>query len=79
VTSNTNPPELKLGQRVLLGSLCPFHSDLVNMHNLTPIVEEVMEFQRGLNVKLILENFASLEISFPSSVWTLETNTCEPP
>jgi hypothetical protein len=38
VTSNTNPPELKLGQGVLHGGLYPLHSDLVNMHNLTPPV-----------------------------------------
>jgi hypothetical protein len=57
VTSNTNPPELKLGQGVLHGGLYPLHSDLVNMNNLTPTVEEVMEFQRGLNVQLILEKF----------------------
>jgi hypothetical protein len=54
VTSNTNPPELKHGQGILHGGLYPLHSDLVNMHNLTPTVQEVMEFQRGLNVKLIL-------------------------
>jgi hypothetical protein len=53
VTSNTNPPELKLGHWALHGGLCPLSSDLVKMHNLTPVVEEVMEFQRGLNVKLI--------------------------
>jgi hypothetical protein len=63
VTSNTNPPELKLGQGVLHAGLYPLHSNLVNMHNLTPTVREVIEFQRRLNVKLILENF-SLEISF---------------
>jgi hypothetical protein len=75
VTTNTNPLELKLGQGVLYGGLHPLHSDLVNMHNLTPTVKEVMGFQRGLNVKLILENFLSLEINFPSSIWTLEIDT----
>jgi hypothetical protein len=79
VTSNTNPPVHKLGQGVLHGGLVPLHYDLVNMHNLTPTIKEVMEFQRGLNIKLIMENFVSLEISFPSSVWTLETNTSQPP
>jgi hypothetical protein len=47
VTSNTNPPELKLGQGVLHGGLYPLHYDLVNMHNITPTVEEVMKFQKG--------------------------------
>jgi hypothetical protein len=59
VTSNTNPPELKLGQGVLHGGLYPLHSDLVDMRNLTPNVKEVMEFQGGINVKLIPENFKS--------------------
>jgi hypothetical protein len=79
VTSNTNPLELKLRQGILHGGLYPLHSNLVGTHNLTPTVEEVMEFQRGLNVKLILENFLSLEITFPNSVWTVETNTFQPP
>jgi hypothetical protein len=59
VTSNTNPPELKLRQGVLHGGLYPLHSDLVDMHNLTPNVKEVMEFQGGINVKLIPKNFKS--------------------
>jgi hypothetical protein len=63
VTSNTNPPELQLGQGVLHDSLYPLNSDLVNMHNVTPTVEEVIEFQRGLNVKLIL-NFPKSENQF---------------
>jgi hypothetical protein len=79
VTSNTNSPKLKLGQGVLHGGLYPLHSDMVNMHNLTPTIEEVMEFQRGLNVKLILENFLNLEIGFPSFVWSFETNTSQSP
>jgi hypothetical protein len=32
VTTNANPPELKLGQEVLHGDLQPLHSDLVDMH-----------------------------------------------
>jgi hypothetical protein len=58
VTSNTNPPELKLGQGVLHGGIYPLNSGMVNRYNLTPTVEEVMEFQRELNVKIILENFS---------------------
>jgi hypothetical protein len=78
VTSNTNPPEIKLEQGVLHGGLYPLHSDLFDMHNLTPTVEEVMEFQRGLNVKLTLKNFVSLKISFLSSIWTIEINIFQP-
>jgi hypothetical protein len=47
VTSNTNPPELKLAQGVLHGGLYPLRSDIVNMHNLTPTIQEVMEFQNS--------------------------------
>jgi hypothetical protein len=57
VSSNTNPPELKLGHEVIHGRVYPLHSDLVNMNILTLNVEQVMEFQRGLIVKPILENF----------------------
>jgi hypothetical protein len=59
VTSNTNSLELKLGEGVLHDDLYPLHTDLVDKHNLTPTAEEVMEFQRGLNVKLILKKFLS--------------------
>jgi hypothetical protein len=56
VTSNTNPPELKLGQVVLHGGLNTLHSDLVDMHKLTHNIAVVMEFQKRLIVKLILGN-----------------------
>jgi hypothetical protein len=67
VTSNKNPPELKLGQGVFHGGLYPLHSDLISMHNLTPTIGEVMEFQRGLNVKVILENFLTNHEKFSKS------------
>jgi hypothetical protein len=44
-TTNANPSELKLGQGVLHGDLQTVHYDLVYMHNLTPKIQEVMEFQ----------------------------------
>jgi hypothetical protein len=44
VTTNMNPPELKLGQGLLHGGLQTLLSDLVDMHRLTPKIEEVMEF-----------------------------------
>jgi hypothetical protein len=43
------PPELKLGQEMLHGDLQIFHSDLVDMHKLTPQIEEVVQFQRKVN------------------------------
>jgi hypothetical protein len=39
-------PELKPGQEVLYGDLRAFYYDLVDMHELTPKIQEVMEFQR---------------------------------
>jgi hypothetical protein len=41
-----NPPELHFGQEVLHGYLQCLHYDLVNMHKLSPQIDEVMEFQR---------------------------------
>jgi hypothetical protein len=51
VTTIADPPDLKLRQRVLHGDLQTLRSDLVDMHKLTPKIEEVMEFQRRLIVK----------------------------
>jgi hypothetical protein len=51
VTIIADPPDLKLRQRVLHGDLQTLRSDLVDMHKLTPKIEEVMEFQRRLIVK----------------------------
>jgi hypothetical protein len=42
VTSNTNLPELKLGQGVLHDGVQTLHSDLTNMHRLSPKIKEVM-------------------------------------
>jgi hypothetical protein len=47
---------------------------LVHMHNISPKIQEVMEFYRWLILKLILQKF-SVETKLHSSVWTLETNT----
>jgi hypothetical protein len=48
---------------------------MVDMNNLTPKIQEVMEFQRWLIVKQFLET--SLEIELLSSVLTLETNSSQ--
>jgi hypothetical protein len=47
---------LKLGQGVLHNGLQILPFDVVDMHRLNPMIEEVMEFQRGLSVKQNLEN-----------------------
>jgi hypothetical protein len=44
-TPIANPLELHFGQEVLHGDLKCLHYDLVDMHKLTPKIQEVMEFQ----------------------------------
>jgi hypothetical protein len=50
-----NPPELHFGQEVLHGDLQYLHYDWFDMHNLSPQIGEVIEFQRTLSVKQFLE------------------------
>jgi hypothetical protein len=40
-----NPPELNFGWEVLHGDLKAFQYDMVGMHNLTPKIQQLMEFQ----------------------------------
>jgi hypothetical protein len=72
-----NPPELHFGHGVLCGDLECLQYVMVDMHELSPQIDEVMEFRRRLNIKQILENLY-LEIGLHSSVWTLETNSSRP-
>jgi hypothetical protein len=72
-----NRPELHFGQGVLHSDLQCFHYHLVDMHKLSPKIQEVMEFQKWLIVKLILEK-TRLETRLYSSVWILVTNTSRP-
>jgi hypothetical protein len=51
-----NPLKLHFGQEVLHGDLQCLNYDLVDIHKLSPKIDEVMEFPRKLNVKQILEN-----------------------
>jgi hypothetical protein len=67
-----NLPELHFEQGVFHGYLQSLHYHMVDMHKLSPKIQEVMEFQIWLIVKLIRE--AGLH----SSVWTLGTNTFRP-
>jgi hypothetical protein len=75
VTTIANPPVLKLGQEVLHSGLQTLFSDLVDMHRLTLIIEEVMEFQKRLIVKLNRNFFSNLELCSVSYVCTLEIIT----
>jgi hypothetical protein len=50
-----NRPELHFGQGVLHGDIKYLHYRLVDMHKLSPKIQEVIEFQRWLIVELIWE------------------------
>jgi hypothetical protein len=73
VLANANPPVHQVGQRVIEYGLQTLLFHLNDMHRLTPMFEEDIEFQRGLHVKQFL-NFLSLHnlISF-SYFLTFET------
>jgi hypothetical protein len=43
-TAIANPPELNFGQGVLHGALQTLHYDLIDMHKLTPNIQEVIAF-----------------------------------
>jgi hypothetical protein len=50
VSTNKNPPELKLGKGVFHGDLQTLVSNIVHMDRLAPKIKEVLEFQKGLSV-----------------------------
>jgi hypothetical protein len=55
--TSINSSMLNLGHGVLQNGLQIFLFDLVDMHRLSLIMEDDIEFQRGLIVKQFLENF----------------------
>jgi hypothetical protein len=56
-----NRPELLFGDGVLHGDPKCFRYHMVGMHKLSPKIQEVIEFEKWLIVKLILEK-SCLEI-----------------
>jgi hypothetical protein len=52
-TAIANTPELNFGQGVLHGALQTFHYDLIDMHKLTPKIQEVIAFTKWLTDKEI--------------------------
>jgi hypothetical protein len=56
------------------GSLQTLHYDLIDMHKLTPNIEEVIAFTMWLSDKQILRNMPSLKSVLYSHIWTLGTN-----
>jgi hypothetical protein len=73
-TAIANPPELNIGRGVLHGALQTLHYDLIDMHKLTPNIQEVIAFTKWLSDKQILRNVLSLKSVVYSHIWTLRTN-----
>jgi hypothetical protein len=67
-TAIANPPDLNFGRAVLHGALQILHYDLIDMHKLTPKIQEVIAFTKWLSDNQILRNVLY------SHIWTLGTN-----
>jgi hypothetical protein len=61
-TAIANPPELNFGRGVLHGALQTLYYDLIDMHKLTPNIQEVMSFSKWLSVKRKSAETAESEI-----------------
>jgi hypothetical protein len=59
---------------VLHGSLQTLHYDLIDMHKLTPNIQEVITFTMWLSDKQVLRNEQSLKSVLYSRIWTLGKN-----
>jgi hypothetical protein len=73
-TAIANPPELNFGQGVLHGALRTLHYDLIDMHKLTPNIQEVIAFPNWLSVKQKSAETVSLKSVMYNPIGTLETN-----
>jgi hypothetical protein len=73
-TAIANPPELNFGRGVLHGSLQTLHYDLIDMHKLTPNIQEVIAFTKWVSNKQILLNVLSLKSVLYSHIWTIGTD-----
>jgi hypothetical protein len=61
-TDIENSPELNCGQGVLHGALQTLNYDHIDMHKLTPKIEEVIAFTKWLTDKQILAKRAKFGI-----------------
>jgi hypothetical protein len=50
-TTIANPLEINFGPGVLHGDLQTLHYDIIDMHNLTPNIQEIIVFPNWLSVK----------------------------
>jgi hypothetical protein len=65
---------LELGQGVVHCGPQSFNHNMINMHNLTPNILDVISFSNWLSVKQNYAETASLESGLHSHIWTLGTN-----
>jgi hypothetical protein len=72
-TAITNPTELNFGLGVLHGALQTLHYNLIDMHKLTPKIQEVIAFTMWLSDKQIQRKCGCLESGLYSHIWTLRT------
>jgi hypothetical protein len=71
-TAIETPPELNFGQGVFHCALQTFLYDLIDMHKLTPKIQEVIAFTKWLTDKQIQQK-RGLESGLHSHLWTLGT------
>jgi hypothetical protein len=62
---------LELGQGVFHCVLQSLYYNLVDMHKLTPNIQEVMTFPNWLGVKQNLQKLQSLQSVLYSPIWTI--------
>jgi hypothetical protein len=72
VTAIENSPELNCGQGVLHGALQTLHYDHIDMHRLTPKIQDVIALTMWLTDKQISAK-RGLESGLHSHLWTLGT------
>jgi hypothetical protein len=76
-----NPSELYFGQEVVHGDPQCLHYYLVDVHRLSPQIDEVMEFPKRLNVKQILKKLSICKLGCialfgPFKQILLDLNNC---
>jgi hypothetical protein len=68
-----NPLELRFRHKVLHSDLQPLHYDLIDMHKLSPQIDEVMAFLRRINVNQYWRNFSEVwKLSWIALFWPLK-------
>jgi hypothetical protein len=77
-TAIETPPELNFGQGVFHCALQTLLYDLIDMHKLTPKIEEVIAFTKWLSDKQISAK-RGLKSGLYSHLWTLQRNVFPAP